>query len=110
MHRDGSFKDQNQSRSEPTPWKDSFVKFCNKILYSLPRQQNYQYASNLDRLKKQLSYVRTVIQPFLSSKVPRQDITTSLKKIRSLNCGLKTRRNVKKLLKMTGIGQRQFTR
>ena len=38
-----------KSRSGPTPWKDSFVKFCNRVLYSLPRQQNYQYASNLDR-------------------------------------------------------------
>ena len=73
MNRDGSFKDKNQSRSGPTPWKDSFVKFCNRVLYGLPRQQNYQYASNLDRLKKQLSCVRSVIQPFFSSKVPCQD-------------------------------------
>ena len=49
MHRDGSFKDQNQSRSGPTPWKDSLRNFV-RVLYSLPRQQNYQYASNLDRL------------------------------------------------------------
>ena len=31
MHRDRSFKDQNQSRSGPTPWKDSLVKFCNGV-------------------------------------------------------------------------------
>ena len=102
MHRDGSFKDQNQSRSGPTPWKDSLVKFCNRVLYSLPRQQNYRYASNLDRLKKQLSYVRTVIQPLFSSKIPRPDNNNIVEKDKLIKLWFENRTKCIEIIKNDG--------
>ena len=73
MHRDGSFKDQNQSRSGPTPWKDSLVKFCNRVLYSLSRQQNYLLYNRLyTKLydKRDDFDFHIVNFPFLSSNIP----------------------------------------
>ena len=64
---DGSFK----SLQKPgKPWKIQFVKFCNRVVHSLPWEHNIleKSWSKLELLERQLSYTRKTIQPYFSSR------------------------------------------
>ena len=67
MNADGSFKPEQKPGK---PWKIQFVKFCNRVIHSLPRQHNIcvKNWSKLELLQKQLSYVNKTIQPYFTSK------------------------------------------
>ena len=64
---DGSFKPEQKPGK---PWKIQFVKFCNRVIHSLPRQHNIceKNWSKLELLQNQLSYVKKTIQPYFTSK------------------------------------------
>ena len=64
---DGSFRPEQKPGK---PWKIQFVKFCNRVIHSLPRQHNIcaKNWSKLELLQNQLSYVKKTIQPYFTSK------------------------------------------
>ena len=64
---DGSFKPEQKAGK---PWKNQFVKFCNRVIHSLPRQHNIcvKNWSKLELLQNQLPYVKKTIQPYFTSK------------------------------------------
>ena len=64
---DGSFK---SLQGPGQPWKIQFVKFCNRVVHSLPWEHNKfeKNWSKLELLEGQLSYIKKTIQPYFSSK------------------------------------------
>ena len=64
---DGSFKSLQKPEK---PWRIQFVKFCNRVVYSLPWEHNVleKSWSKLELLERQLSYIKKTIQPYFSSK------------------------------------------
>ena len=65
--KEGQFKLKNNS---DRPWKPELVKFCKRVLLSLPRQRNLQNRtlSDTEVVQKQLTYVKESVQNYFSSQ------------------------------------------
>ena len=67
------FWDQNgnfrHEKHEDEPWSYNFIHFCNRVLRTLPSEENYENESEspIELLRRRLLYVKGTIQPFLSA-------------------------------------------
>ena len=71
--KEGQFKLKNNS---DRPWKPELVKFCKRVLLSLPRQRNLlnRTLSDIEIVQKQLTYVKESVQNYFSSQDLYQNI------------------------------------
>ena len=65
--KEGQFKLKSYS---DRPWKPKLVKFCKRVLLSLPRQRNLlkRTLSDTEIVQKQLTYVKESVQNYFSSQ------------------------------------------
>ena len=67
------FWDQNgnlrHKKHADEPWSYNFIHFCNRVLRTLPSEENFENESEspIQLLRRRLLYVKGTIQPFLSA-------------------------------------------
>ena len=68
VNSDGSFK---KEQTLGLQWNINFVKFCNRVLSSLPHLRSVtRDTSSLEYTEKQLNYIKTtILQPFFATLV-----------------------------------------
>ena len=62
----GNFRHE---KHEDEPWSYNFIHFCNRVLRTLPSEENFENESEspIQLLRRRLLYEKGTIQPFLSA-------------------------------------------
>ena len=95
INSDGTFrKEQNLGLQ----WNGNFVKFCNRVLSSLPHLVTKD-TSSLEYTEKQLNYIKKTIQPFFSTHRFTESEPTQVTKERLLKVWFENKKKAIEIVK-----------